>query len=911
MKSCLFLGAVTFLLILVASQFIFTVTVTFGLHTRDHALWTWTVEGPALHLEAPTALRNWACSADDTDSDSQLECLHGLAAISFLRRAFDTSNLMDCSAWLADPSNWLRNWTARRPRGRSTASNVEGHIKPGRVYEGLPVLLGQLGHCPASVDVGGAWLVEEHLTPLRRDTVIVFVSIGLGPQFFFARRPDVAGDEEVLVAAISCVAALLGPTVLALASYGLQFSVADGRALLDRIQPAKDWPEWQPRERQWRPTRALDWTCQRLVELHKRQPTHSRQGLNASAPTCATYQDFQKVQKNGACADRASFGQLITNLSLRGNPGYVEYQQCTAGCLGRTFPWEDQAPILAAPFQMCLCCCAYQHKKQPRKGRKRGGIRRERALSELGSCDEQWARYDADIGATPSTLSPTAFVTTGRPTWRLAVVTAGMRLVHDCWAAQKTATFIHHMNRWPSPFDDVLRGPCPARPGKARQWGPWQRRFEIWWGDTRQGVLGFEDYVGADERRIAKGMVFNSKVHFSKVMRGVPAVPRSFGLPDQYSEAVVAFQAGGWWALKPHIGRRGDGVRVISARNGGIDDVVGSRVHVTSQLEPTTIGQLQEVVEPLLLPPGARGKYPSHKFDIRLYVVVTQWEPVLRAYLHPEGVVRYAYLPWNSQNVSANKPCAFITNTGMVKCRDNASKATQADLTNLSLRDWPTVSTLSALLAHIEEHYGQGSDLRTLSGIAWAIQHVLVAVSARQGGAFWVEETSNATAGGRPFNVLGVDVALDESLRAWVLEVNQRPDDYKGLREMHSHAMGLLKLNMARNVLSVLGLPGGFDRRAYGCRAQRLVEAACPGQGALGLGPGQPPLRRRACDPAQLRALLDEHHAKGTLLRLAPNGRGGGLWKAYGAGREALLANLAAESFVHEHLLEGWVRHGP
>lgn len=117
--------------------------------------------------------------------------------------------------------------------------------------------------------------------------------------------------------------------------------------------------------------------------------------------------------------------------------------------------------------------------------------------------------------------------------------------------------------------------------------------------------------------------------------------PETFVLPDQFDEFYEAYKLLGqecpdknMWIIKPAAGARGKGIYVTS----DIDDIDEDSSNVVSRY----------ISNPLLI--------NGFKFDLRIYVCVTSYEP-LRVYVYKEGLVRFAseqYEDFTEENVQGS-----------------------------------------------------------------------------------------------------------------------------------------------------------------------------------------------------------------------------------------------------------------
>ena len=85
------------------------------------------------------------------------------------------------------------------------------------------------------------------------------------------------------------------------------------------------------------------------------------------------------------------------------------------------------------------------------------------------------------------------------------------------------------------------------------------------------------------------------------------------------------------WIVKPTNSSRGRGIYII-------DDV--SEVNLE---DPSIISKY--IADPLLI--------NGHKFDLRIYVAVTSYEP-LRVYVFKEGLVRFASEEYSTKDAKTN-----------------------------------------------------------------------------------------------------------------------------------------------------------------------------------------------------------------------------------------------------------------
>lgn len=231
------------------------------------------------------------------------------------------------------------------------------------------------------------------------------------------------------------------------------------------------------------------------------------------------------------------------------------------------------------------------------------------------------------------------------------------------------------------------------------------------------------------------------------------------------------------WIVKPAAGSYGRGIVVLPRLS---DFAVPDKPVV-----------LQEyVARPLLV----GGK----KFDMRLYVLVTSYDP-LRVYLFRNGLARFAVEPYDVSASLLDRPHVHLTNVTL-------NRNHPAFVKNESAADdsHGTVWSLRALRAHLAD--AMGVDVpQAFAAVESLIVQSLIAVQPSIAGALRRFSRSDDTC----FELYGYDVMFDECVRPWLLEVNAFPSVLCGT------PMDLaIKSALVADVLTLAGIVPVEYRRA-------------------------------------------------------------------------------------------------
>lgn len=232
----------------------------------------------------------------------------------------------------------------------------------------------------------------------------------------------------------------------------------------------------------------------------------------------------------------------------------------------------------------------------------------------------------------------------------------------------------------------------------------------------------------------------------------VDFVPRTFCLPSDFRllkevwgrqsppdrdslSCVIGSPSRPCWIIKPPASARGIGVRVIRHWS----DIPKQRQMIVQSY----------ISRPYLI--------NQTKFDLRLYVYVTSFNP-LRAYLHRNGLVRFASQRYSSAVADMHNRYIHLTNYSINK----HTKHTQPGFEN---HKWKLESLWAYLLKR-----GVNVD-----GLWLLLRDIVFKTLASVTNSIAILVDQNCRRRGCVHELFGFDVLLDENLKPWLLEVNVSP----------------------------------------------------------------------------------------------------------------------------------------
>ncbi|KAF5296513.1 hypothetical protein FQR65_LT01502 [Abscondita terminalis] len=221
-------------------------------------------------------------------------------------------------------------------------------------------------------------------------------------------------------------------------------------------------------------------------------------------------------------------------------------------------------------------------------------------------------------------------------------------------------------------------------------------------------------------------------------------MPQTYVLPQDLKLLRQQWQnnddGNGTYIIKPPASARGTGIKVINRWS-----QVPKRMSLVVQ---------RYISNPYLI--------NKSKFDLRLYVLVTSFDP-LRIYLYPDGLVRFASVPYSDDAKDLKDRYMHLTNYSINKM--SSLYTANEDANACKGHKW----TISKLWEYLDK---RSVDTKLL----WANLQNLVIKTLISGESSIVPLCrENINSRYNCYELFGVDVLLDEQLKTWLLEVNISP----------------------------------------------------------------------------------------------------------------------------------------
>ena len=254
--------------------------------------------------------------------------------------------------------------------------------------------------------------------------------------------------------------------------------------------------------------------------------------------------------------------------------------------------------------------------------------------------------------------------------------------------------------------------------------------------------------------------------------------------------------------------------------------------------------------------------HPPHvidglKYDLRLYVLLTSVEP-LRAYVHSQGLVRFATAPYDASSMES---AAHITNVSVRSKPGAPGQAAQAAAqggayvanAGVAQDDVGHKWSLAALKRRLDATHGPQVWPALWARLCDLVARTLVAATGRMAPA----AASSGSPQGCSFELYGFDVLLDADLKPWLLEVNTGPNlASPSPLDMH------VKYRVAAEMMHLVGLAMPPITQAEE-QAHRQRLAAQAEFDARAFSSGVPPTAPLDEQPFCVRAMVGEHSRRG------------------------------------------------
>uniref|UniRef100_A0AAV2JHP7 Tubulin--tyrosine ligase-like protein 5 n=1 Tax=Knipowitschia caucasica TaxID=637954 RepID=A0AAV2JHP7_KNICA len=352
-------------------------------------------------------------------------------------------------------------------------------------------------------------------------------------------------------------------------------------------------------------------------------------------------------------------------------------------------------------------------------------------------------------------------------------------------------------------------------------------------------------------------------------------VPQTFVLPSEYQEFCDCFAKDkGPWIIKPVASSRGRGIYLVSNPNQiSMDEniLVSRYIH-----------------NPLLI--------DDFKFDMRLYVLVTSYDPLL-IYVYEEGLARFATVKYDRTSKHIKNNFMHLTNYSV-----NKKSSDYVSCDDPEVEDYGNKWSLSAVLRYLKQG-GKDTSL-LMRQVEDLIIKALLSAEPQISAAckMFVPYKTNC------FELYGFDVLIDTKLKPWLLEVNLSPSlacdaplDLKIKASMIADMFSLVGL-VCQDPLSRLPRseraaqdPSQKHPPLRAERQQNLLSSNSESEGLKGQGDST--LCLTAEEVKVLRRIKEEFDRRGGFIRIFPTSETWGLYCGYLESKTSLNSMVAQRLF--------------
>eukprot|EP01018_Ginkgo_biloba_P028081 Gb_32860 [translate_table: standard] len=302
--------------------------------------------------------------------------------------------------------------------------------------------------------------------------------------------------------------------------------------------------------------------------------------------------------------------------------------------------------------------------------------------------------------------------------------------------------------------------------------------------------------------------------HISNMRKMFPAeykfFPRAFVLPNQIPELIPRLnnpQRLRTYILKPDSGCQGRGVVLVQN--------VSDLKQALGGIGGANLLAQKYLTNPLLL--------NGYKFDLRIYVLVLSCDP-LRLFLYREGLARFCtekYMKPERGNLKVN--CMHLTNYAVNKF--NAKFEVSSSMSDTGSGSKWTLSSLYKALASrgydtvkLKKQIKKMVVMTILSIVPLLVYNSKTCLN---------EDDTGRTC----FELLGMDVLLDDKCKPWLLEVNHSPSfsietplDFKVKEALISDTLRLIQVDPLEILKFKMQDKRGAKMRLYGSKP---IETYC------------------------------------------------------------------------------------